>query len=31
MHMFEGSGHFPPIDAADRWSALFFDFLSSVE
>ncbi len=31
MHMFEGSGHFPPIDAAERWSATFFDFLGSVE
>ena len=29
--LFEGSGHFPPIDAAERWSALFFDFLGSVE
>jgi pimeloyl-ACP methyl ester carboxylesterase len=31
MEMFESSGHFPPIDAAERWSALFFDFLASVE
>ena len=31
IEMFEGSGHFPPIDAAERWSALFFDFLGSVE
>jgi pimeloyl-ACP methyl ester carboxylesterase len=31
MEMFEGSGHFPPIDAAERWRALFFDFLTSVE
>jgi pimeloyl-ACP methyl ester carboxylesterase len=31
MEMFEGSGHFPAIDAAERWSALFFDFLASVE
>ena len=31
MEMFEGSGHFPPIDAAERWSKLFFDFLASVE
>jgi hypothetical protein len=29
--MFEGSGHFPPIDAAERWSATFFEFLGSVE
>ena len=28
---FEGSGHFPPIDAAERWSRTFFDFLGSVE
>ena len=28
---FEGSGHFPPIDAAERWSATFFAFLDSVE
>jgi pimeloyl-ACP methyl ester carboxylesterase len=28
--MFEGSGHFPPIDAAERWSACFFAFLESV-
>ena len=26
---FEGSGHFPPIDAAERWSATFFGFLDS--
>ena len=31
METFEGSGHFPPIDAAERWSALFFGFLRSVE
>jgi pimeloyl-ACP methyl ester carboxylesterase len=31
IEMFEGSGHFPPIDAAERWSGLFFDFLASVE
>jgi pimeloyl-ACP methyl ester carboxylesterase len=24
---FEGSGHFPPIDAAERWSRVFFEFL----
>jgi pimeloyl-ACP methyl ester carboxylesterase len=28
--MFEGSGHFPPIDAAERWSARFFGFLESI-
>jgi pimeloyl-ACP methyl ester carboxylesterase len=27
--VFEGSGHFPPIDAAERWSARFFGFLAS--
>jgi pimeloyl-ACP methyl ester carboxylesterase len=31
IEMFEGSGHFPAIDAAERWSKLFFDFLASVE
>jgi pimeloyl-ACP methyl ester carboxylesterase len=30
METFEGSGHFPPIDAAQRWSATFFAFLDSV-
>jgi hypothetical protein len=30
MQMFEASGHFPPIDAAARWSATFFGFLESV-
>ena len=30
METFEGSGHFPPIDAAERWSATFFAFLDSV-
>jgi hypothetical protein len=29
IEMFEGSGHFPAIDAAERWSALFFEFLDS--
>jgi pimeloyl-ACP methyl ester carboxylesterase len=28
--MFVGSGHGPHIDAADRWSRRFFDFLASV-
>ena len=31
MEMFEGSGHAPHIDAAGRWSEVFFDFLASVE
>ena len=31
MEMFEGSGHFPAIDAAERWSKLFFEFLASAE
>jgi pimeloyl-ACP methyl ester carboxylesterase len=31
MQMFEGSGHAPLLDAADRWKALFFAFLASVE
>jgi pimeloyl-ACP methyl ester carboxylesterase len=31
IELFEGSGHFPPIDAAERWSELFFDFLASSE
>ena len=29
IEMFEGSGHFPPIDARERWSARFFGFLES--
>lgn len=28
MEMFEGSGHFPAADAADRWHKLYFDFLA---
>ena len=31
IEMFEGSGHFPPIDAAERWRRVFFDFLESAE
>jgi hypothetical protein len=31
MEMFEGSGHGPVVDAADRWSELFFDFVASAE
>lgn len=27
--MFEGSGHGPIFDAAERWSAIFFEFLAS--
>ncbi|HEX2105452.1 MAG TPA: alpha/beta hydrolase [Solirubrobacteraceae bacterium] len=30
IELFEGSGHFPPIDAQERWSATFFAFLDSV-
>jgi pimeloyl-ACP methyl ester carboxylesterase len=28
--LYEGSGHFPPLDARERWSAEFFGFLESV-
>jgi pimeloyl-ACP methyl ester carboxylesterase len=28
---FEESGHFPPIDARERWSARFFGFLESIQ
>jgi pimeloyl-ACP methyl ester carboxylesterase len=31
MHMLEGSGHGPHVDAAAAWSALFFAFLASVD
>lgn len=31
IEMFEGSGHGPVMDAADRWGKLFFDFVASVE
>jgi pimeloyl-ACP methyl ester carboxylesterase len=31
IEMFEDSGHAPHIDAAERWKALFFGFLASVE
>jgi pimeloyl-ACP methyl ester carboxylesterase len=31
MEMFEGSGHGPVVDAADRWSKLFFEFVASAE
>jgi pimeloyl-ACP methyl ester carboxylesterase len=30
VEIFEESGHFPPLDARERWSTLFFDFLESV-
>jgi pimeloyl-ACP methyl ester carboxylesterase len=30
MEIFEGSGHGPLFDAADRWQALFFELLASV-
>jgi pimeloyl-ACP methyl ester carboxylesterase len=29
IDLFEGSGHFPPIDTAQRWNALFFEFIES--
>jgi len=29
IELFEGSGHCPAIDAAERWSALFVEFLDS--
>jgi len=31
MEMFKGSGHFPAMDARERWSALFFGFIASAE
>ena len=31
MEMFEGSGHGPIFDAAERWSSIFFKFLVSAE
>jgi pimeloyl-ACP methyl ester carboxylesterase len=31
IERFEGSGHFPPIDAAERWSEVFFAFLGEAE
>jgi len=31
MEMFEGSGHFPVVDAADRWRTLFFEHLRDAE
>ncbi len=29
MEMFEGSGHAPMFDAAERWKALFYEFLAA--
>ena len=31
VEMFEGSGHGPLFDAAERWSKVFFEFLASVK
>jgi pimeloyl-ACP methyl ester carboxylesterase len=31
VERFEGSGHFPPIDAAERWSQVFFSFIEDAE
>lgn len=31
IEMFEGSGHGPLFDAADRWSKVFFEFLETAE
>jgi hypothetical protein len=31
FEMFEGSGHGPLFDAAERWSNLFFSFLALAE
>jgi pimeloyl-ACP methyl ester carboxylesterase len=31
VERFDGSGHFPPIDAAERWSAVFFAFVEEAE
>ena len=31
IEFFEGSGHGPVMDAADRWSRLFFDFVAKAE
>lgn len=31
FEMFEGSGHGPVVDAADRWGKVFFAFLASAE
>jgi pimeloyl-ACP methyl ester carboxylesterase len=31
MEMFEGSGHFPAIDARERWAEVFFGFVTAAE
>jgi hypothetical protein len=31
MEMFEGPGHGPHIDAADRWAQVYFEFLESAK
>jgi pimeloyl-ACP methyl ester carboxylesterase len=31
IELFEGSGHCPAIDAADRWRSVFFGFLDSLD
>jgi hypothetical protein len=31
FEMFEGSGHGPVVDAAERWSGILFAFLAAVE
>ena len=31
MEMFEGSGHFPAMDARERWAPLFFGFVAEAE
>jgi hypothetical protein len=31
IEMFEGSGHGPLFDAAERWSKVFFGFLASID
>jgi hypothetical protein len=31
IEMFDGSGHGPIFDAAERWSKVFFGFLASAE
>jgi len=30
MEWFEESGHFPPLDARERWNAVFFGFLETI-
>jgi pimeloyl-ACP methyl ester carboxylesterase len=30
VEMMEGAGHGPHVDSAERWKAIFFDFLASV-